>query len=272
MIFTSATLTAPATLPHRSRFATESEYAPAASRENSFTFFRSRIGLDEKVTVPVDELSVASPFDFKKAAILYTPRDLPDVNDAAFMEQAAWRIAELIELTGGGAFVLCTSVRSMRGLAATLRGRTPRPPLVQGDAPKHQLLRRFRADGDAVLCATMSFWEGVDVPGNALRLVIIDRIPFLVPTDPVVVARCRAIEQENGNPFLGYTVPEAAITLKQGFGRLIRTRSDRGIVAILDRRIRTRGYGTQLLAALPPARRTDRFSDVASFWKSGDAK
>jgi ATP-dependent DNA helicase DinG len=128
------------------------------------------------------------------------------------------------------------------------------------------LVRRFRASGDAVLIATMSFWEGVDVPGDALRLVVIDKLPFAVPTDPVVAARCRAIEEAGGNPFIGYSVPDAAITLKQGFGRLIRARSDRGIVAILDRRIRTRGYGTTMLAALPPARRTDSLEDVAAFW------
>jgi ATP-dependent DNA helicase DinG len=112
----------------------------------------------------------------------------------------------------------------------------------------------------------MSFWEGVDVPGDALRLVILDKLPFAVPTEPVVAARCRALEEEGKNPFLAYSVPEAAITLKQGFGRLIRTRSDRGIVAILDRRIRTRGYGAALLSVLPPARRTDQLSDVEAFW------
>jgi ATP-dependent DNA helicase DinG len=114
----------------------------------------------------------------------------------------------------------------------------------------------------------MSFWEGVDVPGDALRLVVIDKLPFAVPTDPVVAARCRALEEEGQNPFLAYSVPEAAISLKQGFGRLIRTRTDRGIVAILDRRIRTRGYGTALMSVLPPARRTDKLADVEAFWES----
>src|SRR4029077_13791907 len=122
------------------------------------------------------------------------------------------------------------------------------------------------ADGDAVLVATMSFWEGVDVPGEALRLVVIDKLPFAVPTDPVVAARCRALEEAGQNPFLAYSVPEAAITLKQGFGRLIRARTDRGVVAILDRRIRTRGYGAAMLSVLPPARRTDRLEDVSAFW------
>jgi len=232
----------------------------------NFGFLRSRMGLAEDVTVPVDELSVPSPFDYARAAILYTPRDLPETNDPAFTDHASDRIAALIELTGGGAFVLCTSVRSMRAIAAALRGRTPRALLLQGDAPKLMLLRRFRAEQDAVLVATMSFWEGVDVPGEALRLVVIDKIPFAVPTDPVVAARCAAIEAAGDNPFSTYSVPQAAITLKQGFGRLIRSRTDRGIVAILDRRVRTRGYGSTLLGSLPPSRRTERFEDVAAFW------
>jgi ATP-dependent DNA helicase DinG len=245
--------------------ATLTTAAPSAG-EGAFRYLRSRLGLDDHVTVPVDELSVPSPFDFPSAAILYTPRDLPEVNDASFVPRAAERVAELVAVTGGGAFVLCTSNRAMRAFAAALRGRTPRPPLLQGDAPKQLLLRRFRAEGSAVLVATMSFWEGVDVPGDALRLVVIDKLPFAVPTDPVVAARCRALEEAGHNPFLFYTVPEAAITLKQGFGRLIRTRTDRGIVAILDRRVRTRGYGAALLSVLPPARRTDRLADVQAFW------
>jgi ATP-dependent DNA helicase DinG len=246
VVLTSATLTTGASSP--------------------FGYLRSRLGLGEHLTVPVDELAVPSPFDYPNAALLYTPRDLPEVSDAAFVPRAAERIAELVAVTGGGAFVLCTSNRAMRAFAAALRGRTPLPPLVQGDAPKQMLLRRFRAARDAVLVATMSFWEGVDVPGDALRLVILDKLPFAVPTDPVVAARCRALEEEGQNPFLAYSVPEAAITLKQGFGRLIRTRTDRGIVAILDRRIRTRGYGAALISVLPPARRTDDMAEVAAFW------
>lgn len=233
---------------------------------DGFGFLRSRMGLNGAVTVPVDEISVASPFDYARAAILYTPRDLPDASDASFTARAADRIAELVALTGGGAFILCTSVRSMRALAAALRGRTPRTPLLQGDAPKLTLLRRFRAERDAVLVATMSFWEGVDVPGDALRLVVIDKIPFAVPTDPIVRARCSALEDAGENPFSAYSVPQAAITLKQGFGRLIRSRTDRGIVAILDRRIRTRGYGSVLRRGLPPAPCTESFDDVAAFW------
>jgi len=234
----------------------------------SFRFFRSRMGLTEELSVPVDELSVPSPFDFPNAAILYTPRDLPEATEPAFVSQAADRIADLVAITGGGAFVLCTSLRGMTALADALRTRLDLPPLVQGSAPKTALLSRFRAHKDAVLVATMSFWEGVDVPGEALRLVIIEKLPFAVPTDPIVAARCAAIEREGGNPFVAYSVPQAAITLKQGFGRLIRTRSDRGIVAILDKRVKTRGYGKVLLSSLPPARRTEKIDDVREFWGS----
>jgi ATP-dependent DNA helicase DinG len=237
-----------------------------AGKDGSFGFLRSRLGLDERVTVPVDELVVPSPFDYASRAMLYTPRDLPDVADASFVPRAADRIVELLDTVGGGAFVLCTSVRAMTALGRALAGRVPGALMVQGDAPKGPLLARFRAAKSAVLVATMSFWEGVDVPGDALRLVIIDKLPFTVPTDPVVVARSAAIEAAGGSPFMSYAVPEAAITLKQGFGRLIRTRQDRGIVAILDRRIRTKGYGSVLLGGLPPAARTDRIEDVRTFW------
>jgi ATP-dependent DNA helicase DinG len=232
-----------------------------------FDFVRSRLGLDESMTVPVDELEVPSPFDFPTRALLYTPKDLPEPSDAAFADLALERAAELIEQSGGGAFVLCTSVRAMRNFAFGLKRRLGKALLVQGESPKAALLGRFRASNDAVLVATMSFWEGVDVPGDALRLVIVDKLPFAVPNDPVVAARCAALEAQGKNPFSAYSVPQAAITLKQGFGRLIRTRTDRGVVAILDRRVRTRGYGAALLATLPPARRTDRLEDVAAFWK-----
>lgn len=232
----------------------------------SFRYVRQRLGLAEQTQVPVEELTVPSPFDYPSAALLYTPRDLPEANDPSFVKIAAERVLELVKITGGGAFVLCTSIQRMRAFAAALRGRTPLPALVQGDAPKGRLLARFRSEKNGVLVATMSFWEGVDVPGDALRLVVIDKIPFAVPADPIVAARSRALEAHGENPFVAYSVPDAAITLKQGFGRLIRTQNDRGIVAILDRRIRTKGYGTTLLASLPPARRTDRIEDVTAFY------
>ncbi len=232
----------------------------------SFGFFRSRVGADSDL-VGTEELLVPSPFDFESRALLYTPTDLPDPNDPSFSQATAARAAELIEITGGGAFVLCTSVRAMGIIHEALGRVLPKRPMQQGDAPKQVLLGRFRADGHAVLVATMSFWEGVDVAGDALRLVVIDKIPFAVPTDPVVSARCRAIEEQGGNSFSSYQVPAAAITLKQGFGRLIRTQRDRGIVAILDRRVVVKGYGKTLRASLPPAKRVGSLEEVREFWR-----
>ena len=192
---------------------------------------------------------------------------LPEPADPGFEGSCADRIAELAAITGGGAFVLCTSKRMMHALHATLERVPSRPVFVQGEAPKGALLDKFRSAKNAVLVATMSFWEGVDVPGKALRLIIIDKIPFQVPTDPVVMARSAAIEAAGKNPFVDYHVPSAAITLKQGFGRLIRSRRDAGVVAILDRRVYTKGYGRTLLESLPPAKRTDDLAETLAFAK-----
>jgi len=159
----------------------------------------------------------------------------------------------------------------MKRIHEELTGKWKPGVLVQGEAPKHTLLERFREAGDAVLVATMSFWEGVDVPGRALRLVILDKIPFAVPTDPVVAARSAELERQGGNAFGEYSIPAAAITLKQGFGRLLRTQDDAGVVAILDRRIVLRGYGKRLLAGLPPARRVSSLDEVRMFTASQPA-
>ncbi|MFO7178752.1 MAG: ATP-dependent DNA helicase [Pseudomonadota bacterium] len=235
-----------------------------------FAYVRARLGLDDP-TQPVDELVVGSPFDFARQAVLYTPRDLPAPGTVEFLDAASERITELVSLTGGGAFVLTTSVRAMRELhrrlAATLGGY---PLMVQGEAPKAALVARFRAAENAVLVATMGFWEGVDVPGRALRLVILEKIPFAVPTDPILVARSRALEEAGKNPFLELSVPAAALSLKQGFGRLIRSQQDFGIVALLDERVHRRGYGARLLAALPPAVRVTDLEPVRRFWEAAD--
>ncbi len=225
-------------------------------------FAKARLGAPPEAI----ELIVASPFDFAARAALYLPDDLPEPADPRFEDAAADRIAELVKMTDGGAFVLCTSTRAMRSLSARLRMPVTSPLMVQGERPKHLLLSRFRASGRAVLVATMSFWEGVDVPGWALRLVVLDKIPFAPPNDPVVAARCAAIDKEGGNGFTQYSVPSAAMTLKQGFGRLIRTQQDAGIVAILDRRIVRKGYGRALLAGLPPARRVRTQEELKAFW------
>jgi ATP-dependent DNA helicase DinG len=245
---------------------TSATLATATHAGPSFHFAKGRLGSHGDA----EELVVASPFDFASRAAFYVADDRPEPSTPGFEQACAGRARELAEITGGGAFVLCTSNRAMRAIHAALVGRTGGPLMVQGEAPKHVLLDRFRAAGDAILVATMSFWEGVDVPGHALRLVVIDKIPFAVPTEPVVAARSAKIEAEGGNPFTQYAVPAAAITLKQGFGRLIRTLQDAGIVALLDRRAAKRGYARGLLASLPPARRVKSLDDARDFWQSLD--
>lgn len=250
VVLTSATLATGATRPD----------------ESPFAFLRSRLGLDDG-QYEAQELLIDSPFDFPKNALFYTPRDLPEPAAPAFVAAAAERVAELVDLTDGGAFVLTTSLRSMRGIHAALRGRLgERLLLLQGEAPKGALIERFRGDGRAVLVATSSFWEGVDIPGHALRLVVLEKIPFSVPSDPIVKARSARLEEQGENAFMKLFVPAAALALKQGFGRLIRTRADFGVVALFDDRVHKKSYGRRVLAALPPARRTDELAVVKRFW------
>jgi ATP-dependent DNA helicase DinG len=271
VVLTSATLTtglrrrAEASPPRVER-AAEHEPEEAGKRApRPFHYLRSRLGI---ASAQADELVVASPFDTERMALLYSPRDLPEPSDASYLDAAAERTSLLLDVTGGGAFVLSTSLRAMRQLAAELRRARPElSVLVQGEAPKGALLAKFRAHGHAVLVATMSFWEGVDVPGHALRLVVIDRIPFAVPSDPLFSAKSRALVAEGRSPFVELALPGAAITLKQGFGRLLRTRDDRGIVAVLDRRLVTRPYGKVLIASLPPVTTTSSLDDVREFWR-----
>ena len=234
----------------------------------NFAFTRQRLGLrrDE-----VDELSVSSPFDYGRQAMLYLPRDLPVPSDDGFSTAAAARITELLEVTDGRAFCLFTSHRALREAARRLAG-SRWPLLVQGQEPRAALLERFRATAGAVLLGTGSFWEGVDVPGDALSMVIIDKLPFAPHTDPLVAARARDVESKGGDPFELLQLPQAAIALKQGFGRLIRRRDDRGIVAVLDPRIVTRGYGRVFLATLPPELpRTSALELVRRWWAAGAA-
>jgi ATP-dependent DNA helicase DinG len=230
----------------------------------SFEFTKRRLGIDFEV----DEEILPSPFDHPSQSALYLP-DLPDPRETGFLDHAARVIEQLVALTGGGAFVLCTSVRVMNELARRLRPTFAGRGLItmmQGEQPKNAQLDRFRAAEHAVLFATQSFWEGVDVPGSALRLVILDKLPFEVPSDPLVQARCARVEQSGESPFMDYLVPSAALALKQGFGRLIRTTRDRGIVALLDSRIRRKGYGKVFLRSLPEARRCTTFEEVEAFW------
>lgn len=214
------------------------------------------------------ELVVASPFDFRKNAGVYVPLDLPEPNDGSFVDRAGLRAIELVRASKGGAFVLCASTRNMRAFhRVLLDAELPWPILCQGERPKFSLLEEFRERGNAILVATMGFWEGVDVPGRALRLVIIDKLPFAVPSDPVVAARHRAVEEEGRSSFAELSVPDAAIALKQGFGRLIRTRDDAGVVAILDKRLRTKGYGRTMRASLPPASPLFDLEQVRAFFE-----
>jgi ATP-dependent DNA helicase DinG len=177
---------------------------------------------------------------------------LPEPNDPAYTGLAAQAMLPVIRASGGGAFVLCTSHRALQQLTALLRGALPElPVLAQGDWPKPELLRRFADAGNAVLVATASFWEGVDVKGTALLLVIIDKLPFAAPGDPVLDAKLDAIRQNGGNPFADDQLPRAIVTLRQGVGRLIRDVSDRGLLMLCDPRLRTKNYGRMVLAALP---------------------
>jgi ATP-dependent DNA helicase DinG len=228
-----------------------------------FDFIKRRLGIDFEV----DEHILESPFDYASQAALYTARDMPDPRSAEYVDAAVRSTLELVRITGGGAFVLCTSLRMMRELADRCASHIDGPVWVQGEAPKGTLLQRFREAGDAVLFATASFWQGVDVPGDALRLVIIDKLPFDVPSDPLVAARCERLKEEGQQPFMKYLVPSAALTLKQGFGRLVRTARDRGIVAILDSRIVRKGYGKVFLRSLPEASRCETLPDVRDFWE-----
>jgi len=215
----------------------------------------------------VEELQVPSPFRFEEQALLYLPADLPLPDEPGFIAAAAERAHVLIEQSDGGAFVLTTSLRAMHAIHEALAARlSSRPLLLQGQAPKARLLERFRAAGNAVLVATLSFWQGVDIPGSALRLVVLEKAPFPVPSDPIVNARSRALEDAGESPFIRLHLPLAQLTLKQGFGRLIRTQSDYGVVALLDGRVHRRGYGRRLLEGLPPARRVTELGDVAAFW------
>jgi ATP-dependent DNA helicase DinG len=207
--------------------------------------------------LPVTEIRVPSPFDYRAQTLLAVPTDLPGAGDGDAFHHATARVAgELAEMTGGGIFLLFTSYHALRTTAARLRGcgvDRRFPLLVHGEGPRSQLLSRFTDAGNGILLGTSSFWEGVDVPGDPLRGLILQKIPFRVPTEPITQARTEAIERRGGNGFMGYQVPLAALRLRQGFGRLIRSRTDRGAVLLLDRRILRARYGARLLAGLPEA-------------------
>ncbi len=227
----------------------------------NFDYVKARLGLDG-----ARELIVPSHYDYANQALLYVPAHLPDVRSEAFLSAAAEEVREVLAHSRGRAFVLFTSYQQMRQIHDRVAPRLDYPVLLQGTAPQRVLLDQFRSTPHSVLFATSSFWQGVDVQGEQLSCVIIDRLPFAVPSDPVVEARVKAIQASGGNAFYEYQVPQAAIALKQGFGRLIRSSSDRGVLVLLDNRILRAGYGRVFLNSLPPYRLTTRVEDVERFF------
>ncbi len=217
------------------------------STGGNFQFIRSRLGLNE-----CEELILDSHFDFARQAIFYVPGEIPEPRDEGWADQACVELSQILEASAGRAFVLFTSHSQMNMLYHAMESRLPYPMLIQGEKSKSGLLEAFRSTPNAVLFATASFWQGVDVQGEQLSCVVIDKLPFSVPSDPVVAARIRHLNETGGNAFYDYQIPEAVILLKQGFGRLIRSRSDRGILALLDKRILTKSYGRVFLDSLPP--------------------
>jgi ATP-dependent DNA helicase DinG len=230
-----------------------------------FEYLRRRLGLEH-----ARELVLPSHFDYENQALFYVPPDLPDPRTPQFVPKATERVRRVLEITRGRAFVLFTSYAQMKEIYQRLLGELEFPMLLQGDAPKSALLEEFRLTPNAVLFATSSFWQGVDVQGEQLSCVIIDRLPFAVPSDPVVAARVKAIDAENGNAFFEYQVPSAVITLKQGFGRLIRSLHDRGLLVLLDNRILKKQYGRVFVESLPNYRKTTELRQVEDFFEVSD--
>ena len=229
--------------------------------QGGFQHMRRRVGMTD-----ARELVVPSHFRYGEQALLYLPPNMPDPREPEFQEAAARCIQRVLDFSRGRAFCLFTSYTQMRQLYERLLPVLDYPILLHGTAPRKALLEEFRSTPNAVLFGTSSFWQGVDVQGEALSCVIIDRLPFSVPTDPVVQARMKAIEEAGGRPFFDYQVPEAVLTLKQGFGRLIRSLDDRGVLVLLDPRIRRQRYGLTFLQSLPPYRMTDTITDVEDFF------
>ena len=228
-----------------------------------FEYIRQRLGLDHS-----KESNLPPEFAWPEQALLYLPRTMPDVRHPSFSSSAADEIVKLLEISQGRAFCLFTSYSQMNELFERVRTRVSFPLLLQGTAPRSVLLERFKNTPAAVLFATSSFWQGVDVPGEQLSCVIVDRLPFAVPSDPIVAARVRALQEEGRNPFAEFQVPQAVLALKQGFGRLIRTKTDRGVLALLDTRIQRMPYGKIFLESLPQYGTTSNLADVARFLES----
>jgi ATP-dependent DNA helicase DinG len=234
------------------------------SSAGNFKFIRERLGLDV-----ADEMIAESIFDFEHQAVLYLPPQMPDPRSPQWASAAANEVIKIVNATEGRAFVLSTSLSGMNALFERVAPEIDYPCFVQGSSSKGALLRKFRETPNAVLFATASFWQGVDVRGEQLSCVIIDKLPFAVPSDPVVAARQRYIEDQGGSSFFEYSVPQAIISLKQGLGRLIRSTTDRGVLAVLDPRLRTKMYGQTFLQSLPPCRVTSDIDELARVFESG---
>jgi len=228
--------------------------------DGGFTYLKDRLGIE-----PSEELLLPSPFHYRDQALLYVPKGMPEPIAPEFVDRAAEEVVRLLELSRGRAFVLFTSHANMNAVAERIAGRVTYPILIQGEAPKAQLLDTFRATPHAVLLATASFWQGVDVAGEQLSCVIVDKLPFASPGDPVVAARIERLKSRGQNPFGEYQVPVAVLMLKQGLGRLIRSASDHGILAVLDSRLLRKSYGRRFLESLPPARLVHELHEVARF-------
>lgn len=230
--------------------------------DGGFDHLRGRLGIAASAS---EELLLPSPFDYSSQTILYVPRGMPDPRSPQFVEQAASEVIGLLDHSRGRAFVLFTSYANMNAVAERVAGRVDFPLMIQGEAPKPALLEMFRRTKGAVLFATASFWQGVDVVGDQLSCVIIDKLPFASPSDPIVAARIDRLKNLGENPFSDYQVPVAVLSLKQGLGRLIRSATDRGILAVLDSRLIERGYGQRFLESLPPARLVHEMVEVERF-------
>lgn len=228
-----------------------------------FVHFQKQLGLEEDV----ETWAADSPFDFQSQSLLYLPKEMPDSYDPSYTRRLIELATPVLKLTGGRAFILFTSHRALEEAANLLSGVIDYPLLIQGDAPRHQLLEEFKSQGNAVLLGAASFWEGVDVKGPALSCVIIDKLPFAAPKEPVLEARLRRMEERGENRFWEHQLPEACLTLKQGAGRLLRDKSDYGILMIGDPRLKSMKYGQVFLRSLPKIPRTTSLADVEAFWR-----
>jgi len=233
------------------------------SVNGGFSHFVQALGLQD-----ADTLNLDSPFDYQNNALLWLPENLPEPREPSFVAELLETVRPVLEASQGRAFMLFTSHRALRQAAELLAGKIGHPLFVQGEMPRSMLLDAFRKSGDGILLGTASFWGGVDVMGEALSLVIIDKLPFAPPNDPVMVARSNQIRQNGGNPFMELFIPQAVIALKQGAGRLIRDVNDRGVLVICDRRISTKGYGSVFLESLPPMQQTVNRDQVVEFFKN----